>query len=179
MSNQPFKWYIIHTTSNCENKVKQIIVENFEKRKLSHLLDEVVVPSIEISKTRRGKDVKLEKKIMPGYVLIKMVLNDDSWQLVKSIAQVTNFLGGPSSISDIEVENIMNQIKVHHENSRNQEFFDVGETVNITDGPFETFNGIIDFIDTSKLKLRVSVSIFGRLTPIDLNFSQVRKIGRL
>lgn len=179
MSDQQFKWYIIHTTSNCEKKVKQTISENFEKKNLSCLLNEIIVPSVEVSKVRRGKDVKLEKKIMPGYVLIKMVLTDESWQLVKSIPQVTNFLGGPSSISDIEVENIINQIKIHQENSQNQDFFEVGETINITDGPFDTFNGIIDLVDIGKSRLKVSVSIFGRLTPIDLNFSQVRKINRL
>ena len=174
-----FKWYIVHTTSNGEKRAKQSILENFEKKNLSNLLGDIIIPSVEISRMKRGKDVIHEKKIMPGYIIIKMILNDQSWQLVKSVPQVPNFLGDPSPISENEVENILNQIKIQKQNSTSNDNYEIGEKVNIIEGPFDTFNGVIDEIEVNKSKLRVSVSIFGRLTPIDLNFSQVRKIIKM
>ena len=116
---------------------------------------------------------------MPGYIIIKMILNDESLQLVKSVPQVKDFLGSPSPVSEKEVDNILNQIKIHQQNSANSDSYEVGEKVKIIEGPFDTFSATVDDVEVGKSKLRVSVSIFGRLTPIDLNFSQVRKIVKM
>jgi transcriptional antiterminator NusG len=182
MSDQKHKWYIVHTASNSEKKVKQSILENAERKNLSDIFEDIVVPVVEFLKIRRGKEVKADKKIMPGYVLIKMILTDDSFQLVKSIQQVSGFLGSgdkPMAISEAEVENILNQIRLTEESSQNAKHYEVGETVNIIDGPFSTFNGVVEEVDDARERLKVSVSIFGRSTPIDLNFSQVQKINKL
>ena len=182
MSDQKHKWYIVHTASNSEKKVKKSILDNAERKNLSEMFEDIVVPVVEFLKTRRGKEVKADKKIMPGYVLIKMILTDDSFQLVKSIQQVSGFLGSgdrPTPISEAEVENILNQIKLTEESSQNAKHYEVGEAVNIIDGPFGTFNGVVEEVDDARERLKVSVSIFGRSTPIDLNFSQVQKINKL
>ena len=174
--SEHFKWYIFHTTSNGENRAKRGIIENFTKKNLSSLFGDIIVPVVEVSQVKRGRDVKHEKKLMPGYILIKMVLNDDSLLVIKSVPQVTSFLG---PASDKEVENISNQIKIHEKTSHDRDVYRIGETVSIIDGAFETCNGVIDMIDLNKSKLRVSVSIFGRLTPVDVSFSQVRKIDKI
>lgn len=182
MSDQKHKWYIVHTASNSEKKVKKSILENAERKNLSEMFEDIVVPVVEFAKLRRGKEVMVDKKIMPGYVLIKMIMTDDSVQLVKSIQQVSGFLGGgdmPTSISEAEVENILNQIKLTEQSSKDAKHYEVGESVHIIDGPFATFNGVVEDVDDSKERLKVSVSIFGRSTPIDLNFSQVQKINKL
>jgi transcriptional antiterminator NusG len=182
MSDKKHEWYIVHTSSNSEKKVKKSILENSERKVLSEMFEDIVVPVVEFVKIRRGKEVKADKKIMPGYVLIKMILTDDSFQLVINIQQVSGFLGvgdKPKPISEAEVENILNQIKMTEESSQNAKHYEVGEAVNIIDGPFVTFNGVVEGVDEAKGRLKVSVSIFGRSTPIDLNFSQVQKINKL
>ena len=182
MSDQNHKWYIVHTASNSEKKVKKAIIDNAERKNLSEMFEDIVVPVVEFSKLRRGKEVKVDKKIMPGYVLIKMILTDESLQLVRVIQQVTGFLGGgdrPSAISEAEVENILNQIKLTEKSSQEAKHYELGESVLIIDGPFDTFNGVVEEVDDAKERLKVSVSIFGRSTPIDLNFSQVQKINKL
>ena len=179
MSENEHKWYIIHTSSNTEKRVKQAIIDTAAKKNISHMFSSIEIPSIESSKISRGKEVKVEKKIMPGYILIKMLMNEDSWQLVKSIQQVSHFLGDqskPSAVPESQVENILNQQLVEQNSAQS---YQVGDSVLIKEGPFETFNGLVDEVDTSKSRLKVSVSIFGRSTPIDLNFSQVQKSSRL
>jgi transcriptional antiterminator NusG len=182
MSEQQYKWYIVHTSSGAEKRVKQTILESATKKNLSDMFAEIVIPSVEVSKLRRGKEVKLDKKIMPGYVLIKMILTEDSWQLVKSVQQVTNFLGDgskPSVVPEHEVANILQQAQLQAQDVVSVNSYEIGETVQIIDGPFESFSGVVDEVDMQKSRLKVSVSIFGRSTPIDLNFSQVQKSARL
>jgi transcriptional antiterminator NusG len=181
MSDQQHKWYIVQTASNCEKRVRQSIIDNADRKNLSEMFADVIVPAVEFSKIRRGKEVKMDRKIMPGYVLVKMILNPTTWQLVKSIQQVNNFLGDsdkPSPVPEREVENILNQIKIHQDKTEVFQHYEIGETVKIIDGPFDTFNAVVDEVDEAKSRLRVSVSIFGRPTPIDLNFTQVQKIDR-
>jgi transcriptional antiterminator NusG len=178
MSEQQYRWYIVHTSSGAEKRVRQSILENAAKKDLSDKFLEIVIPAVEVSKMQRGKEVKVDKKIIPGYVLIQMILNDETWHLVKDIPQVTNFLGGsskPYPVPDHEVTNVLNQIKLKAKDAHDIKNYEIGQVVEIIDGPFESFSGVIDDVDVEKLRLKVSVSIFGRATPIDLNFSQVQK----
>jgi len=182
MSEQQYKWYIVHTSSGTEKRVKQSILENAAKKNLSEKFLEIVIPAVEVSRLQRGKEIKVDKKIIPGYVLMQMILNDETWQLVKGIPQVTNFLGDaskPSPVPDHEVTNVLNQIKLKAKDADNIKNYEIGEVVEIIDGPFESFSGVVDDVDVQKLRLKVSVSIFGRSTPIDLNFSQVQKSNGL
>jgi transcriptional antiterminator NusG len=182
MLDEQYKWYIVHTSSGTEKRVKQTILENSAKKNLSEMFSEIIIPSVEVSKIQRGKEVKSDKKIIPGYVLIKMVLNEDSWQLVKSVQQVSNFLGDgskPMAVPESEITNILNQVKLKAQDAQDIKNYEIGEVVQIIDGPFESFNGVVDDVDNQKSRLKVSVSIFGRSTPIDLNFSQVQKSSRL
>jgi transcriptional antiterminator NusG len=182
MFDNQYKWYIVHTSASAEKKVKKAILENSEKKNLTEMFAEIVVPSLEVSKMRRGKEVVVDKKIIPGYVLIKMILDENSWQLVKSIPQVTNFLGDgvkPLPVPESEVMHILDQLKLKSQDSIDAKSYDVGEVVQIIDGPFDSFSGVVDEVDYAKGRLKVSVSIFGRSTPIDLNFAQVQKSSRL
>lgn len=178
-SQQEHKWYIIHTSSNSEKRVKQAILDSAAKKSISHLFAEIEIPAVGSSKLQRGKEVKVEKKIMPGYILIKMVMNEDTWQLVKAIPQVSHFLGSgskPSVVPEEQVQHILDQQNVEQSAL---DVYEIGDVVLIKEGPFETFNGVVDEVDNAKSRLRVSVSIFGRSTPIELNFSQVQKNSRL
>ncbi|WPY00444.1 Transcription termination/antitermination protein NusG [Candidatus Trichorickettsia mobilis] len=173
------EWYIIHTLSGSEKRVKQMIIDQIAKNSMSEFFEEIVVPVIEVSEIKRGKSVKTEKKFMPGYILIKMKMTDESWHLVKSVPKITGFLGGkskPYPLSAKEVKNIFEQLESEKKGVTSAKLYEVGEAVIVTDGPFDSFNGVIDDIDNEKLRLRVSISIFGKATPIDLAFNQVKKV---
>lgn len=173
------RWYIVHAYSGFEKKVAQSIKEQAAQKGLSDLITEVVVPTEEVVEVRRGKKVSAERKFFPGYVMIKMELNDETWHMVKNTAKVTGFLGGgnrPCPITESEAEQIFTQVREGIEHPKHTISFESGESVKITDGPFESFVGVVEEVDDEKSRVKVSVTIFGRPTPVDLEFSQVEKI---
>ncbi len=173
-----YHWYIIHTISGSEKKVKQAILKEALKKGMEAAFEEIIIPSVEVPELKKGKQVLTEKKFMPGYMLAKMEMSGDAWHLVKSIPKVTGFLGGgnkPMPVSEKEVANIFAQLETRAKDVVFTKLYDIGEIVKVADGPFESFSGVIEDIDYEKTRLRVSVTIFGRATPIDLTFNQVEK----
>lgn len=155
-----------------------MIIEQAEKKGLSESFDEIIIPLVEVPEVKRGKRVKTEKKIMPGYMLVNMDLTDDTWHLVQNIPKVTGFLGTgpkPQPVPTSQVEEVMRQLESKAQEDAAASMYNVGDKITVLDGPFETFTGVVEEIDSEKSKLKVSVSIFGRATPIDLNFNQVKK----
>ncbi len=173
------RWYIIHVYSGFEQKVKDAILEQAEQKGLTALFEDLLVPSEEVVEVRRGKKVSTDRKFFPGYVLIKMDLNDETWSLVRNTAKVTGFLGAggrPSPIPDSEAERIKAQVQEGVEHPRLSVSFVSGDRIRVTDGPFSTFEGVVEDVDDHKGRLRVSVSIFGRATPVELEYSQVERL---
>lgn len=172
------QWYIIHTMSGSEKRVKQMIFDQAAKKGMTALIEEIVIPVVEVPEVKRGKQVKTEKKFMPGYVLIKMDMTDEAWHLVKSTPRVTGFLGSgarPQIVSEREVQAIFSQIESSTQDIATVKTYQVGEQVTVIDGPFESFTGLVENVEQDKSRLRVAVLIFGRATPIDLSFTQVKK----
>jgi transcriptional antiterminator NusG len=173
------KWYVVNVYSGFEKKVSQHIIEQAEKLSLSDMFEEVLVPSEEVVEIRKGnKKVNAEKNFFPGYVLVKMVLNDNTWHLVRGVQKVSGFLGAngkPSPISQKEVNRIMQQVQESIEKPKHNVVYEVGEQVRVTDGPFTSFSGFVEEVDQEKGRLKVSVMIFGRPTPVELEFGQVEK----
>lgn len=172
------RWYIIHAYSGFENKVAEAIRQRAERQGLSPLIEEVTVPTEEVVEIRKGQKRKAERKFFPGYVLARMVLNEDSYHLVKDTPKVTGFLGPqgkPSPISDAEAARILHQVKEGVERPRPQVEFEVGEEVRVKEGPFTSFNGMVEEVDEERARVKVSVSIFGRATPVELEYGQVEK----
>lgn len=174
-----YQWYIVHVVSGHEKKVAKAIEEQARKKNLQELIARVVVPTEEVVEVRRNQKVNVEKKFLPGYILINMEMNDDTWHFVRNIPKVTGFLGSaskPSPVSDAEVEVIFKQMEEGAIKPKNAIVFEVGESVKINDGPFESFIGLVSDVDEEKSRLKVSVTIFGRSTPVDLEYSQVEKV---
>jgi transcriptional antiterminator NusG len=173
------RWYIIHVYSGFEKKVRESIKEQAEQKGLGLLFEDILVPMEEVTEIRRGKKIASERKYFPGYVLVKMELNDETWSLVRNTAKVTGFLGGggkPQPIPDREAERIINQMKEGVEHPKPTIAFVSGDQVRVSDGPFSSFSGVVEEVDESKGRVKVSVSIFGRATPVDLEYSQVEKL---
>ena len=172
------RWYSVSVLSNFEKKVAEAIREAVAQQGLEDEIEEVMVPTEEVIEIRRGKKVQTEKRFMPGYVLVKMDLSDRSYHLVSSINRVTGFLGPkgkPLAMRDSEVAHILNRVEEGAEHPRSIITYVSGEQVNVTDGPFEGFSGLVEEVDQSNARLKVSVSIFGRATPVELEFAQVAK----
>lgn len=173
------RWYVVHVYSGFEKKVSQSIRELAAQKGLEELFEEILVPTEEVVEVRRGAKINTERKFFPGYVLIKMDLTDESWSLVKNTAKVTGFLGGggrPVPISQREAERIIHQVQEGIERPKPSITFEVGEQVRVSDGPFTSFNGTVEEVDEEKARLKVAVSIFGRSTPVELEYTQVEKV---
>ncbi len=172
------RWYIVHTYSGFEKKVAQAIREQAE-RSMPDLFEEILVPMEEVVEMRRGQKISSERKFFPGYVLIKMVMTNESWHLVKNTSKVTGFLGTagePTPISQAEADRILQQVQEGVERPKPLIEFTIGEMVRVADGPFSSFNGMVEEIDQDKARVKVSVSIFGRATPVELEYTQVEKL---
>ena len=173
------QWYVIHVYSGYERKIAQQIIEQAELKGLSNNFESVLVPSENIVEMRRGQKINSEQKFFPGYVLVKMDLTDNAWHLVKNTPKVTGFLGSktkPTPISEHEANRILKQSQEGVGRLRPAVFYQVGEQIRVSEGPFASFSGVIEDVDEDKGRIKVSVSIFGRSTPVELEYTQVEKI---
>ncbi len=171
-------WYIVQTFSGYEHKVAEIIRDNIKKKMLENQIEQVEVPIHEVTEVKRGKRVQRKKKYFPSYVLVKMEMNKDIYHMIKNIQKVTGFLGttgNPVPVPDKEIDKIMGNIREGSLAPEPKVSFDIGEQVKVCEGPFASFSGLVEEVDEEKLRLKVSVSIFGRPTPIDLDYNQVEK----
>lgn len=174
------RWYVVHTYSQFEKSVQRALIERIARAGMEELFGQILVPVEEVVELKAGQKKLSERKFYPGYVLVEMEMTDDTWHLVKSIPKVSGFIGGtamkPTPISQKEVDNIMHQMQAGVEKPRPKILFEVGETVRVKEGPFTDFNGNVETVNYDKSKLRVSVTIFGRSTPVELDFGQVEKV---
>ena len=172
------RWYIVHAYSNFENKVAESIREKAATAGLDHLIDEVLVPKDTVVEVRKGRKVNAERKFFPGYVLVKMDMTDEAYHLIKNTPKVTGFLGSdnrPMPIPDSEAMRIMAQVQEGVERPKPSVSFEIGDRIRVSDGPFASFEGNVEEVDEEKARLKVSVSIFGRATPVELEFEQVER----
>jgi transcriptional antiterminator NusG len=171
-------WYIVHAYSNFEKKVAEAIQLAAKEKGLENFIEELFVPTEEVTELRRGRKINTERRFFPGYVLVKMVLNDDTYHLIKDTPKVTGFLGSgnkPMPVPQKEVDRIRGVIEEGETRPRSTITFDIGENVRVTDGPFASFSGIVEEVDEDAERVKVAVSIFGRATPVELEFTQVEK----
>ena len=173
------RWYVVHAYSGFENQVKRSLEERIARSGLQDKFGEILVPTEEVVEMREGQKRKSERKFFPGYVLVKMEMDDETWHLVKEAPKVMGFIGGtsdrPAPITDKEAEQILQRIQEGVEKPRPKVLFEPGEVVRVTDGPFNDFNGVVEEVNYEKSRLRVAVLIFGRSTPVELEFGQVEK----
>ena len=173
------RWFIVHTYSGFEKKVAHAIEDQAARKGMSGLFEQVMVPTEEIVEIRRGRKISSERKFLPGYVLIRMVMTDESWHLVRNTPKVTGFLGAggkPTPIRESEAKRILRQVQEGTERPKPSITFDIGEMVQVCDGPFDSFNGTVEDVDEDRARLKVGVSIFGRSTPVELEYAQVKKL---
>lgn len=171
------RWYVVHTYSGFENKIADFIMEQAAKKGLADKVEQVLVPSENVVCVRNGTRYEAQRKFLPGYVLVKMEMTEETWYLVNETPKVTGFLGGkkPTPISEAEAMRILNQVQEGLEKPRSAVSYEVGEQVRVVDGPFASFVGTVEEVDAEKERLKVLVSIFGRATPVDLDYVQVKK----
>jgi len=173
------QWYVVHAYSGFENQVKRALEERIARARMEEHFGEILVPTEEVVEMRQGAKRKSERKFFPGYVLVQMDMNDDTWHLVKDAPKVMGFVGGtsdrPAPISEREADLILQRVQEGVDKPRPKVLFEVGEVVRVTDGPFNDFNGVVEEVNYEKSRLRVSVLIFGRSTPVELGFGQVEK----
>jgi transcriptional antiterminator NusG len=173
------RWYIVHTYSNFEKKVMEDIKKQVVQKKLDDLFEQVLVPTEEVVEIRRGRRIKSERRFFPGYVLVKVDLTDEAFHLIKNTPKVTGFLGSgqkPMPITDVEASRILNQVAEGVDKPKTTIHFEIGEQVRVADGPFASFNGQVEEVDEERSRLKVAVSIFGRPTPVELEYGQVEKV---
>lgn len=174
-----FRWYVIHVYSGFEKKIIESIREQADKKNIGEQFEELLVPAEQVVEVRRGKKYDAERKFFPGYVLAKMRLTDEAWSLVKNTPKVTDFLGArnkPVPITEREAQHILNQVKEGVEKPRPSVTYDIGEKLRVTDGAFASFEGFVEEVDPERGRLKVAVSIFGRSTPVELEYTQVEKL---
>ncbi len=173
------QWYVVHAYSNFEQKVRTSLLERIKRYGLEQKFGEILVPTEEVVEMRDGQRRKSERKFFPGYVLVQMEMDDETWHLVKEVPKVLGFIGGssdrPTPISDAEANTILNRVQEGADKPRPKVLFEPGEVVRVTDGPFNDFNGVVEQVNYDKSKVRVAVQILGRATPVELDFSQVEK----
>jgi len=174
------RWYIVHAYSNFEKKVAESIREQAKQRGLEELFEQILVPTEKVTEVRRGRKIDAERKFFPGYVLVKMKLTDEAFHLIKNTPKVTGFLGAenkPMPISEGEAMRILHQVQEGVERPKSSVSFEIGENVRVADGPFASFSGVVEEIDEARSRVKVAVSIFGRATPVELEFGQVEKVA--
>ena len=172
------KWYIVQAHSNFEKRVKESLEREAKEKNLEHLFEEILVPTEQVVEIRKGRKVESERKFFPGYVLVKMRLTDEAYHLVKNTPKVSGFLGSaskPMPVSESEVARIVGQIREGAEKPRPQITFEIGEMVKVIDGSFQSFNGTVESVDDENARLKVLINIFGRGTPVELDYTQVEK----
>jgi len=173
------RWYVVHAYSGFEAKVKSSLLEHIKLNGMESLFGEILIPTEEVVEMRDGNKRKSERKFFPGYVLVQMEMTDESWHLVKDVPKVMGFIGGtkdkPAPITDKEAQQILNSVQEGAEKPKPKVLYEPGEVVRVTDGPFNDFNGVVEDVDYDKSRLKVAVSIFGRSTPVELDFGQVEK----
>lgn len=175
---QKARWYIVNVYSGSENRVAQLIKEQSAKKGLESYFEEILIPTEEVIEIKGGEKVNVNKKYFPGYVLVKMVLTGDTWHLVRNIPRVSGFLGAkgkPTPVSELEIKRILDQVKESMESPKSSVTYEIGDQVRVVEGPFASFSGYVEEIEDDKQRLKVSVMIFGRATPVALEFSQVEK----
>ncbi|MDR3179326.1 MAG: transcription termination/antitermination protein NusG [Holosporaceae bacterium] len=174
------KWYIVNVYSGFERRVLESIYDQANRSKLSSMFGEILIPTEEVTEIKKGEKVKTERKFFPGYILVQMILTDETWHLVRSIPKVSGFLGSrgkPTPISEAEVEKIVRRIEDSASSTVSAVSYEIGDAVTVCDGPFASFQGVIEDVEREKERVKVSVSIFGRPTNVDLSFSQIEKIS--
>ncbi len=173
------EWYVVHAYSGFENQVKKALLERIGRAGMEEKFGEILVPTEEVVEMKEGQQRRSERKFFPGYVLVQMEMNDDTWHLVKEVPRVMGFIGAsrgrPTPISEREADQILDRVREGVDKPRPKVLFEVGEMVRVTDGPFNDFNGAVEEVNYEKSRLRVAVLIFGRSTPVELDFSQVEK----
>lgn len=180
MSEQRMRWYVIQAFSGYEGRVSKSLKEHIKMHAMEDQFGEILVPTEEVVEMRAGQKRKSERKFFPGYVLVQMIMNDASWHLVRNVPRVMGFIGGtsdrPAPITDKEADAILNRLQESVDKPKHKTLFEPGEVIRVSDGPFADFNGTVEEVDYDKSRMKVSVLIFGRATPVELDFSQVEKV---